>query len=404
MTSTGEKWRTQDAIIGRLLVVDDNEINRDMLSRRLSRRGHTVDTAGDGQTALDLIRQRQFDVILLDIMMPGIDGLEVLRIVREAHTASDLPIVMATAKDQSEDVVAGLELGANDYVTKPIDFRVVLARLQTQLALKRATDELARAHTRMKASLEAAARVQQALLPTSSPAMDRARFAWRYYPCDELAGDALSLCQIQDRHVCLYVLDVSGHGVPSALLSVTAARALTPSADPASLVPTPSDDDEEIARHPARGDRDAPQRALSHGVQRVALLHARLRHPRHLHRSVPIRGRWSSRADPRSPERASEDRGRAGLPDRPGAGAAYEESVLQLEPGDRLYLHSDGVDEQMNADSEQFGRQRLAQTLAACAEMSLEESLDTVVAEITAWRSADRFTDDVSILAVEMRA
>ena len=83
--------------------------------------------------------------------------------------------------------------------------------------------------------------------------------------------------------------------------------------------------------------------------------------------------------------------------------AEYDESVLRLEPGDRLYLHSDGVDEQMNADSEEFGRQRLAKTLAACAEMSLEESLDTVVAEITAWRSDDRFTDDVSILAVEMR-
>ena len=403
MTSTGEKERKTDAPIGHLLVVDDNEMNRDMLSRRLSRRGHTVDTADSGQAALDMIGQRQYDVMLLDIMMPGIDGLEVLRIVRETYTASDLPIVMATAKDQSEDVVAALELGANDYVTKPIDFRVVLARVQTQLALKRATDELARAHTRMKESLEAAARVQQALLPTSSPATDRARFAWRYRPCDELAGDALNLCQIQDRHVCLYVLDVSGHGVPSALLSVTVARALTPSADPASLVPTSSDDHDGAASiQPAEiaTRLHALYPMASNASHYFTLVFGILDTHTGLFRYVvgghpgPILVRRN--APPQTLDVP-------GFPIGLVPEAVYDESVLRLAPGDRLYLHSDGVDEQMNADSEEFGRRRLAKTLAACAEMSLEESLDTVVAEITAWRSDDRFTDDVSILAVEMR-
>ena len=311
---------------------------------------------------------------------------------------------MATAKDQSEDVVAGLELGANDYVTKPIDFRVVLARLQTQLALKRATDDLARAHARMKASLEAAARVQQALLPTSSPATDRARFAWRYCPCDELAGDALSLCQLQDRDVCLYVLDVSGHGVPSALLSVTAARALTPSADPASLVPTPSDDDEGVARIQP-GEIATRLNALypmeSNASHYFTLVFGILDTYTGRFRYV-VGGHPGPILVRRNEPPKTVDV--PGFPIGLVPGAAYEESVLQLEPGNRLYLHSDGVDEQMNADSEQFGRQRLAQTLAACAEMSLEESLDTVVAEITAWCGADRFTDDVSILAVEMRA
>src|SRR5688572_18969953 len=99
-----------------ILVVDDNEDNRDMLSRRLKRQGYTVAVAEDGHQALDMIAAEKFDLVLLDIMMPGISGLEVLKILRETHSVADLPIVMATAKDQSEDIVAALRMGANDYV------------------------------------------------------------------------------------------------------------------------------------------------------------------------------------------------------------------------------------------------------------------------------------------------
>ena len=150
---------------GRILVVDDNEMNRDMLSRRLARRGFEVTTAADGQGALDAVAQEHFDLILLDIMMPGIDGMEALQRLRKDYSASELPIIMATAKSESEDVVAALKLGANDYVTKPIDFQVALARVNIQLQLKRATEELRHAHTRMKRDLDAAAQVQQSLLP-----------------------------------------------------------------------------------------------------------------------------------------------------------------------------------------------------------------------------------------------
>ena len=134
---------------GKLLVVDDNEMNRDMLSRRLSRSGHTIVTAEDGQQALDLINQQPFDVILLDIMMPGLSGLDVLKLLRQSYSPSELPVIMVTAKGESEDVVTSLELGANDYITKPLDFPVALARVQTQLDaclqhknLKRRTEEL----------------------------------------------------------------------------------------------------------------------------------------------------------------------------------------------------------------------------------------------------------------------
>ena len=121
---------------GNLLVVDDNEMNRDMLSRRLTREGYTVTLAEDGNQALDLIKTHKFDLIVLDIMMPGLSGFEMLPIIRETHSLADLPIILATAKDGSEDVVEGLKLGANDYVTKPIDFPVLLARLRIHLKLR----------------------------------------------------------------------------------------------------------------------------------------------------------------------------------------------------------------------------------------------------------------------------
>ncbi len=122
---------------GSLLVIDDNEMNRDLLSRRLTRRGHTVETAEDGQQALDMIAAQTFDLILLDIMMPGISGFEVLKRIRQSYSGSELPVIMATAKGDTEDVVAALKLGANDYVIKPLDFPVVLARIQTQLEMCR---------------------------------------------------------------------------------------------------------------------------------------------------------------------------------------------------------------------------------------------------------------------------
>ncbi len=130
------------AITGTILVVDDTEFNRDMLARRLTKQGMTVLTAETGEEALEILPKHTFDLILLDVMMPGIDGVEVLRRIRETHSPADLPVIMVTAKDASEDMVEAFKAGANDYVTKPIDFQVALARTRTQLALKQANTQL----------------------------------------------------------------------------------------------------------------------------------------------------------------------------------------------------------------------------------------------------------------------
>jgi diguanylate cyclase (GGDEF)-like protein/PAS domain S-box-containing protein len=126
----------------RVLIVDDNEMNRDMLARRLERKGYQVVVAPGARDLVQRVKDEKYDLVLLDIEMPEISGLEALESLRKEFSAIQLPIIMVTARSQSDDVVGALNMGANDYLTKPVDFAVALARIGTQLSHKKAQEEL----------------------------------------------------------------------------------------------------------------------------------------------------------------------------------------------------------------------------------------------------------------------
>jgi diguanylate cyclase (GGDEF)-like protein len=138
----------------RLLIVDDISDNRNILVRRFERRGFQVTEAESGLAAIDLIEREPFDVVLLDVMMPGIDGIETLKRIRVQKSASTLPVIMVTAKSESVNIVDALEQGANDYVTKPVDFAVALARVNTQISRKRAEQQVLLANERLQQTNE----------------------------------------------------------------------------------------------------------------------------------------------------------------------------------------------------------------------------------------------------------
>jgi DNA-binding response OmpR family regulator len=122
----------------RLLIVDDNEMNRDMLARRLARNGYLVDVAENAQQLTHRVKENSIDLVLLDIEMPEVSGFDALKALRHDYSPSQLPVIMVTARSQREDILKALNLGANDYLTKPIDLSVALARIGSQLSQRRA--------------------------------------------------------------------------------------------------------------------------------------------------------------------------------------------------------------------------------------------------------------------------
>jgi diguanylate cyclase (GGDEF)-like protein len=129
-----------------ILIVDDRPTGRAVLKSVLGPPEYQTTEARGGNEALDLISKYHFDLVVLDVVMPDLSGFEFLKIIRQNHSDTELPVIMATMKDSIDDVVTGLELGANDYVTKPIEFPVLLARIETQISRKRAEDALREAH------------------------------------------------------------------------------------------------------------------------------------------------------------------------------------------------------------------------------------------------------------------
>ncbi len=264
--------------------------------------------------------------------------------------------------------------------------------------IERQNQELSRAHQRMKKDLDAAARVQRTLLPEGFPKVPGWNFAWSYKPCDELAGDALNIVRINDTQIGLYLLDVSGHGVPAALLSVTATRSLNPRAGgAASLVAGPGANPEAASPARVAAMLNTLYPMASNGDHYFTMIYGvldvgsrRLRftvagHP------APILIRAGN-----PPRRLDASGFAIGMID----GVEYEEFVLDLQPGDRLYLHSDGLNEEMNANREQFGEERLLEAIADAQVLDLNDAVESLIQKVVAWRGEDHLSDDVSILAI----
>jgi sigma-B regulation protein RsbU (phosphoserine phosphatase) len=394
----------------KVLLAEDDVVSAHVLQDFLEKWGHEVIAAEDGAEAWRLFQEHDIALVITDWIMPNLDGLELVRRIRATPRPGYVYVILLTAKARKEDTVRGMEAGADDFLTKPFDRDELRARLRAgervvklEQDVARRNAELQAANKRMKRDLEAAARIQQALLPTTLPECDCVQFAWRFQPCEELAGDIFGVVPLDDRYVALYLLDVSGHGVAAALLSVTVRHVLSPTLTSSSILrqavpgtnhftPTPP---AEVARElnsrfptdPATGQYFT----LLYGVLDLHTLEFRYvcaGHP------GPVHLPWT--AEPLR-EKVS------GFPIGLIEDAAYDERVLPLRPRDRLYFYSDGILEAANPSGESFGIARMLDSVAGTRLISLDESLERLTERVMAWTGRRRMADDVSLLAVEVR-
>lgn len=388
-----------------ILIVDDSIDNRNLLRVFLSKKGHHVAEAADGARALEYLKNNSPDLILLDIVMPGMDGFEVCEKIKDTTEIADIPVIFLSAQDQIEAKVKGFQVGAADYITKPFEKAEVMARVKTHLqihslnkSLLAANHELKQKQSMLEADLKAAAEIQLSLLPKELPNFDTCKIVSRFLPSDFSSGDIFNVHQLDHDTLALYIVDVSGHGVPAAMVTVSIAQTLQPHGR--SLL-------KNILPEPPYYKIAAPLEVITK-LDEMYPLDRFEKYFTIVYLQLNLRTgllHYCNAGHPYPAITARDDHARllkaGGSIIGMGDMVPLVEDYVQLEKGDRVFLYTDGVTELVNKSDEQFGIDRLVTTLDGATGGSLENACDQLLDKATEFASGRPAEDDITLLALE---
>ncbi len=387
---------------GRILVVDDAPVNVKILTSLLQRQGFATLTATDGDEAIATTRRERPDLVLLDVMMPGKSGFDVCEELRADAETADTPIIFLSALGEVAHKVKGLTMGGADYITKPFEAAEVLARVKTQIALRHlnrqlleANRELLRRQSALDEDIRAAADIQRALIPRGPVALRNVEIAWLFEPCSRVGGDILNVMALDERHLAFYVLDVSGHGVPPAMVALLVWQSLSPAAglvfahDDGPVgghVRSPSQVLEALDReYPlARFDRYFTIAYFVLDVVTGHLTYSGAGHPPPVHVRADGEIRLLDRGGPV-----------IGLGD-----GGFEAGEATLGPGDRVVAYSDGITDFESDEHVRFGGGRLFEALQR--RPGAQGACEAVRDALSSFATTP-LRDDLTLLAVEYR-
>jgi sigma-B regulation protein RsbU (phosphoserine phosphatase) len=380
----------------RLLVVDDNEDNRYTLILRLEIEGYQdITAADDGAAALELLRTQEFDLVLLDVMMPKLDGYQVLEQLKAQGRLHNIPVIMISALNEIESVVRCIELGAVDYLSKPFDPVLLKARVGASLEKKRLRDEVNRHLSRMEEELESARQLQMSMVPTTFPNPTQQRpveiFAMME-PAREVGGDLYDFYETEDGKLCFLVGDVSGKGVASALFMARTKnliRLVTRLARGAGgAPPEPADIIGMVNRELCEDNAGMMFVTLFFGVfdprtDDLRFTNAGHNPPYHLKGSEV------------TPVTACK-----GHPLGVRVNSAYETGHLKLAAGEAIYLYTDGVTEAANRKDQLFTEERLEAVLRESASHRPGDMIKAVADAVRVFADGAPQSDDITALVL----
>jgi sigma-B regulation protein RsbU (phosphoserine phosphatase) len=376
-----------------VLAVDDTPENLDVV-RGLLVPTYKVKVAINGATALKIAEKQPPDIILLDIMMPDMDGYEVCRRLKSNPATAAIPVIFLTAKDQTADEAEGFALGAADYIHKPVNPPILQARVKTHIALKKSMDDLnelsralAAAKQRMEIELNVGRDIQQSMLPETVPAIAEISLCASMDAAREVGGDFYDYFMLSEDELCFCVGDVSGKGVGAALFMAMSKL----------LIKSRASDDRRPSRILSRVNsdlaKDNPQCmfvTVFLGV--INLRTGEVTYTNAGHNS-PLIKRASGAVDT--------------VPDRHGPVLGIEEEVeygesrFQLEQPDVLLVFTDGITEALDHEDRLYSDERLLQTLAEIGELDPQSVLNGVRESVDLFAAGAEQADDITMITLQ---
>ncbi|QJD30397.1 PP2C family protein-serine/threonine phosphatase [Methylococcus geothermalis] len=400
----------------RILLVDDDPISVLAVAVYLRKLGYEVNSARDGREAIEQFQSQRFECVISDWNMPYLNGEELCRRVRSLKLPYYVYFILLTGRDDKDSLLQGMEAGADDFLVKPVDREELrvriragerIVRLEQQLEersrlLENVNRELKQAYQTIRNDLATAAAIQKSLLPAPWTLADL-EIRSLFIASDFLAGDMFGYFPLDDRHLALFQLDVSGHGVSSALISVALSKCLAQSrsleitaetcAPSGRGSPSPNRMLEELNRffavQPESNSHFATMiyAVLDRETGRLELSAAG--HP------PPLLWKRETGTIAESAVR--------GLPLGVVADRRYASESHRLAPGDRLFVYSDGITECMSPAGEAFGGGRFRHLLEDTGSLPLAEAIGRIERALSDWRGQGGYTDDISLVVMERK-
>jgi sigma-B regulation protein RsbU (phosphoserine phosphatase) len=375
-----------------ILIVDDTPINIGVISGAL-KDTYKTKVATNGEKALAIASgDDKPDLILLDVMMPVMDGYEVCRRLKANPDTRDIPVIFLTGQTGTEDETRGFEVGAVDYIHKPFSEAVVKARVRTHLMLREAHAQIARQLVAINMELEMARQIQLSILPRDTPKIQGLEIVARYLPMTSVAGDFYDFIMVDEKHVGILVADVSGHGLPSALIASMLQVALTAQAghasDPARVLSGLNQ-----ALCGKFEDTFVTAVYVYVDMEKKLLTYAGAGHPPVLF--------WRKSAGNVSEVQEN------GLFLGMFPQATYASVQLPVGVGDRGVLYTDGIPETKNPSQEEFGTARFKRFMESNQGLAGDQFADGLLDELSRFSQQPRGEgqqDDITVLTIDFRS
>ncbi len=394
-----------------ILLVEDNKVMQLLMTKMLSSRGYQVVTAFDGIDAIaQLEKHPSIQLVLSDWMMPKLNGIELCYQLKSPDYGRYIFFVLLSGRDDEDSIVEGINAGADDFVAKETNINELDARLKAgfrtlelhnQLVAKNI--ELDRAYATIRQDLDSANALIQRMLPNRT-AFQGVELHYTHIPSAQIGGDMLGCMQLDEEHIAVYLFDVAGHGVASALMSFAIQQSISANSgtdsnvkrkketDPFYMLRDPSEVLSRLNQSYLSQDNNNLYFTMIYAVLNIRngnLSYASAGHPPMI---------WLQKQQ-QTARFIQQDSFVAGMFDF----ATYQTEHVQLEHGDRVFLYSDGITEAESCDKQQYSEQGLKRLVQELASQPAKNQTDTIVNLVKSWCGVEQFDDDISLLAFEWK-